>query len=287
MFFRCTGSMQRERRFCASSFGVRRFLAFFSRLPPCLVGLEACATAHYWARELRALGHEVRLMPAQYVKAYVKRNKNDAADAAAICEAHGTGAGACERAMTRDGTVGRSDATERSLPFHWDIDPARMMRPRFADSIRASSPLGLREQAGHMTASDFCAARYIFRAQCRSRRTLERGRPRAKPALCCRTGGQQAGCDLRLQLGGGGGTSAREPHAADRVHRNLRSGGERLRGELGASGWECHGLHQLRTDDGGEVDGGAQGDRAAGPAGRPDVQSGNCPLRRRVLPASV
>src|SRR3954465_13568891 len=62
-------------------------LAFFSRLPPCLVGLEACATAHYWARELRALSHEVRLMPAQYVKAYVKRNKNDAADAEAICEA--------------------------------------------------------------------------------------------------------------------------------------------------------------------------------------------------------
>src|SRR5262245_1453798 len=79
--------------------------------------------------------------------------------------AHGTGAGACERAMTRDGTVGRSDATERSLPFHWDLDPARMMRPRFADSIRASSPSGLREQAGHMTASDFCAARYIFSCQ--------------------------------------------------------------------------------------------------------------------------
>src|SRR5499427_5172463 len=62
-------------------------LAFFSRLPPCVVGLEACATAHYWARELRAFGHEVRVMPAQYVKAYVKRNKNDAADAEAICEA--------------------------------------------------------------------------------------------------------------------------------------------------------------------------------------------------------
>ena len=62
-------------------------LSFFSRLPRCLVGLEACATAHYWARELGALGHEVRLMPAQYVKAYVKRNKNDAADAEAICEA--------------------------------------------------------------------------------------------------------------------------------------------------------------------------------------------------------
>src|SRR2546429_966730 len=66
-----------------------QILAFFSRLPPCLVGLEACATAHYWARELRALGHEVRLMPAQYVKAYVKRNKHDAADAEAICEAVG------------------------------------------------------------------------------------------------------------------------------------------------------------------------------------------------------
>jgi transposase len=62
-------------------------LTFFSRLPRCVVGMEACGTAHYWARELRALGHEVRLMPAQYVKAYVKRNKNDAADAEAICEA--------------------------------------------------------------------------------------------------------------------------------------------------------------------------------------------------------
>ena len=62
-------------------------LAFFGGLPRCVVGLEACATAHYWARELGALGHEVRLMPAQYVKAYVKRNKNDAADAEAICEA--------------------------------------------------------------------------------------------------------------------------------------------------------------------------------------------------------
>src|SRR5262249_49073812 len=67
--------------------------------------------------------------------------------------------------MTRDGTVGRSDATERNLPVHRDIDPARVMRPRFADSIRASSPSGLREQAGHMTASDFCAARYIFSCQ--------------------------------------------------------------------------------------------------------------------------
>jgi transposase len=62
-------------------------IAFFAALPPCLIGMEACATAHYWARELRKLGHEVRLMPAKDVKAYVKRNKNDAADAEAICEA--------------------------------------------------------------------------------------------------------------------------------------------------------------------------------------------------------
>jgi transposase len=62
-------------------------LAFFSRISRCVVGLEACATAHYWARELGALGYEVRLMPAQYVKAYIKRNKHDAADAEAICEA--------------------------------------------------------------------------------------------------------------------------------------------------------------------------------------------------------
>jgi transposase len=62
-------------------------LAFFEALPPCLVGMEACATSHYWARELTKLGHGVRLMPAKDVKAYVKRNKNDAADAAAICEA--------------------------------------------------------------------------------------------------------------------------------------------------------------------------------------------------------
>ena len=62
-------------------------LGFFAGLSRCLVGMEACATAHYWARELMALGHEVRLMPPHYVKAYVKRNKNDAADAEAICEA--------------------------------------------------------------------------------------------------------------------------------------------------------------------------------------------------------
>ena len=65
----------------------RHVVAFFQKLPPCLVGIEACASSHHWSRELRALGHTVRLMPAAYVKPYVKRQKNDAADAEAICEA--------------------------------------------------------------------------------------------------------------------------------------------------------------------------------------------------------
>ena len=64
-----------------------QLLQFFARQPSCLIGMEACASSHHWARELSALGHEVKLMPAQYVKPYVKRGKNDAADAEAICEA--------------------------------------------------------------------------------------------------------------------------------------------------------------------------------------------------------
>src|SRR5712672_275506 len=65
----------------------RYVLAFFQKLSPCLVGIEACASAHHWSRELQALGHTVRLIPPAYVKPYVKRQKNDAADAEAICEA--------------------------------------------------------------------------------------------------------------------------------------------------------------------------------------------------------
>ena len=62
-------------------------LGFFVKLPPCVIGIEACASAHYWARELQELGHSVRLIPPQYVKPFVKTNKNDASDAEAICEA--------------------------------------------------------------------------------------------------------------------------------------------------------------------------------------------------------
>ncbi len=62
-------------------------IEFFEALSPCLIGMEACGSAHHWGRELTALGHDVRLMPAGYVKPYIKRGKNDAVDAEAICEA--------------------------------------------------------------------------------------------------------------------------------------------------------------------------------------------------------
>ena len=74
---------------CAVTRKLRRskMREFFSQIEPCLVGMEACGSAHYWARELKAMGHEVLLMPPAYIKPYVKRGKNDAVDAAAICEA--------------------------------------------------------------------------------------------------------------------------------------------------------------------------------------------------------
>src|SRR5215469_2930521 len=85
LFFKSTELMRQV----MSSFAVRRryVLPFFQKLAPCLIGIEACASSHHWSRELKALGHTVRLMPAAYVKPYVKRQKNDAADAEAICEA--------------------------------------------------------------------------------------------------------------------------------------------------------------------------------------------------------
>ena len=65
----------------------RDFLSFIGKLPPYLIGMETCASRHHWGRQLRSMGHDVRLIPPAYVKAYVRRHKNDAADAATICEA--------------------------------------------------------------------------------------------------------------------------------------------------------------------------------------------------------
>jgi transposase len=64
-----------------------KLIPFFEKLPRCRIGIEACATAHHWGRQLTKLGHEVKLMPPSYVKPYLKRQKNDATDAEAICEA--------------------------------------------------------------------------------------------------------------------------------------------------------------------------------------------------------
>jgi transposase len=107
----------------------RQVLSFFSKQPPCLVGLEACATAHHWARAIAALGHEVRLMPPRYVKPYVKRNKNDAADAAAICEA-------VTRPTMRFVAV-KSAAQQSALMLHRTRDLMVRQRTMLVNAIRA------------------------------------------------------------------------------------------------------------------------------------------------------
>ncbi len=105
-----------------------QMITFFAGLAPCLVGMEACATAHFWARELKALGHDARLMPAQYVKAYVKRHKNDAADAAAICEA-------VSRPSMRFVPV-KSEAQQAALMLHRARDLLMRQRTQLINAVR-------------------------------------------------------------------------------------------------------------------------------------------------------
>jgi transposase len=115
--------------------------AFFAGLAPCLVGMEACATAHFWARELRSLGHEVRLMPAQYVKAYLRRGKNDAADAAAICEA-------VTRPSMRFVPV-KGEAQQAALMLHRVRDLLVRQRTQLINAIRGHlAEFGLVEAQG-------------------------------------------------------------------------------------------------------------------------------------------
>ena len=85
--FQVHGVDERGQAWFASSCGGTRSPIFFANLPACLVGMEACGSAHHWARKLQGFGHSVRLISPQFVKPYVKSNKNDAADAEAICEA--------------------------------------------------------------------------------------------------------------------------------------------------------------------------------------------------------
>src|SRR5260370_1117574 len=86
-FFQLHGVDAAERPVLRRKLRRNQVVAFFAKLPPTVIGMEACGAAHYWARELRKLGHEVKLMAPQHVKAYVKRNKNDGRDAEALCEA--------------------------------------------------------------------------------------------------------------------------------------------------------------------------------------------------------
>jgi transposase len=103
-------------------------MAFFAKLPPCLVGMEACATAHYWARQLRDLGHDVRLIPPRHVKAYVRRNKNDRADAEAICEA-------VTRPRTRNVPI-KSEAQQAALMMHRARDLLVRQRTMLVNALR-------------------------------------------------------------------------------------------------------------------------------------------------------
>jgi transposase len=119
-----------------------KVLAFFADLPPCLVGMEACATAHQWAREIKKLGHEVRLMPPTYVKAYVKRGKNDAADAAAICEA-------VTRPSMRFVPI-KSVEQQSALMLHRTRDLLIRQRTQLINALRAHlAELGLVAAKGH------------------------------------------------------------------------------------------------------------------------------------------
>jgi len=106
-----------------------QILPFFAKLPPCLVGIEACGTSHHWARELIKLGHQVRLMPPAYVKPYVKRGKTDAADAEAVCEA-------VTRPTMRFVPV-KSPAQQAALSMHRTRDLLIKQRTQLINMIRS------------------------------------------------------------------------------------------------------------------------------------------------------
>src|SRR5918994_2407086 len=116
-----------------------KVLAFFANLPCCVIDLEACGGAHYWARELAKLGHEVRLMPPQYVRPYVKTNKHDAADAEACCEA-----------VQRPGM--------RFVPVKGETQQSLLMLHRIRDRLVAERTGTISAVRGHMAEFGIVAA---------------------------------------------------------------------------------------------------------------------------------
>ena len=122
-----------------------KFLEFFADVAPCLIGMEACGSAHYWARQLRAMGHDVRLMPPAYVKAYVKRGKNDAVDAAACCEG-----------------VSRPDM--RFVPVKSEEQQATLTLHRTRELLVRQRTMCVNALRGHLTEFGLVAAKGIGRA---------------------------------------------------------------------------------------------------------------------------
>jgi transposase len=113
-------------------------LGFFGKLAPCEVAMEACSSSHHWARQLMALGHKVKLIPAAHVKPYVRRNKNDAADAAAICEA-----------TMRPG--------QRFVPVRTIENQAELMRHRIRDQLSGQRVALMNALRGHLVGDVFRA----------------------------------------------------------------------------------------------------------------------------------
>jgi transposase len=128
--FQICGASHSGKRLLNKKISRAKLLSFFANLPCCLVGMEACSSAHYWAREIRKLGHDVKLIPPQFVKPYVKSNKNDAADADAICEA-------VTRPTMRFVTI-KSEEQQALLLLHRDRKGLVGERSAIANRLRAS-----------------------------------------------------------------------------------------------------------------------------------------------------
>ncbi len=157
----------------------RHVLAFFEKLPPCLVGIEACASSHHWSRELHALGHTVRLMPPAYVKPYVKRQKNDVTDAEAICEAVTRPSMRFVPTKTSRAT-GLSGASSCAPSIHSPADGCHQLDPRLPCRVRDRRP---------------CRAQGR-RAPAGSRRRYSRPpAPGDSPRVCCCTRRSVAGLE--------------------------------------------------------------------------------------------
>src|SRR6202042_3586877 len=121
-----------------------KMLEFFADLPPCLVGIEACPAAHHWGRELQALGHTVKLMPPSYVKAYLKRSKNDANDAAALCEA-----------VSRPSLLGAEPAAGRDSGRRADCRHCSCCRDRRLEGVQVGAWFGCLDRAGAEATHDW------------------------------------------------------------------------------------------------------------------------------------